>query len=540
MVSNRLEAESGWRRSQLHGVRADDALTTTTLDVRARAAALDHAVATTLADVARDFAGLDLFLFAADRSGRLIRLVGPWKSALGEQIRRRGLDVGVCLAEEAAGFNGIGAALELGRGVAVDGEEHYLDAFRAFSCFGVPLAHPGVGRVHGALSVVTFAGATPTLVEGLARHLGRQIEQALGAATYADELRLLTEFRRLTRGRGSAVVGVGEESILLNAAAERLVRCLDGSELRALAVRARRGELDGGDVGVAGGFSVADVSEASGMTLMRLERAATETTPRPTPGAGRGTWAPAVEAAREARGSVSVIGEPGSGRTAAARRIAGPDAVILEVGRAQTPEDTTWLRGLEALVRRPGPPVVVDDVDALEPRLLPGLRRALRQGRCRIVMTAQVQPTTDVSAVLALTEHRVQLSPLRRRLAEFPALLAAMAAQVHGASAPMFSPEAVRVLAQQHWPGNLVELEYVVGRVGRRAGGGRVTVAELPASHRGEGTVPLLGLERAEREAIIDALESAGGNKVRAAAALGVSRATLYRRLRTLRITQEG
>ena len=35
-------------------------------------------------------------------------------------------------------------------------------------------------------------------------------------------------------------------------------------------------------------------------------------------------------------------------------------------------------------------------------------------------MTAQVQPTTDVSAVLALTEHRVQLSPLRRRLAEFP------------------------------------------------------------------------------------------------------------------------
>ena len=121
-------------------------------------------------------------------------------------------------------------------------------------------------------------------------------------------------------------------------------------------------------------------------------------------------------------------------------------------------------------------------------------------------MTAQVQPTTDVSAVLALTEHRVQLSPLRRRLAEFPALLAAMAAQVHGASAPMFSPEAVRVLAQQHWPGNLVELEYVVGRVGRRAGGGRVTVAELPASHRGEGTVPLLGLERAEREAIIDAL----------------------------------
>ena len=44
------------------------------------------------------------------------------------------------------------------------------------------------------------------------------------------------------------------------------------------------------------------------------------------------------------------------------------------------------------------------------------------------------------------------------------------------------------------------------------------------------------GLERAEREAIIDALRDSGGNKVHAAAALGISRTTLYSRIKALGI----
>ncbi|HQV16900.1 MAG TPA: helix-turn-helix domain-containing protein, partial [Gordonia sp. (in: high G+C Gram-positive bacteria)] len=46
----------------------------------------------------------------------------------------------------------------------------------------------------------------------------------------------------------------------------------------------------------------------------------------------------------------------------------------------------------------------------------------------------------------------------------------------------------------------------------------------------------LLGRERAERQAIISALDAADRNKSRAAKALGISRTTLYTRMRALDI----
>ena len=47
----------------------------------------------------------------------------------------------------------------------------------------------------------------------------------------------------------------------------------------------------------------------------------------------------------------------------------------------------------------------------------------------------------------------------------------------------------------------------------------------------------MAALEQAERDVIVTALRTAGGNKVRAARALGLSRTTLYARIRHLRIT---
>uniref|UniRef100_UPI0006E1A3F2 helix-turn-helix domain-containing protein n=1 Tax=Streptomyces neyagawaensis TaxID=42238 RepID=UPI0006E1A3F2 len=60
--------------------------------------------------------------------------------------------------------------------------------------------------------------------------------------------------------------------------------------------------------------------------------------------------------------------------------------------------------------------------------------------------------------------------------------------------------------------------------------------AELP----GGGALPhrvrqLSPMEQAERAAILDALHRHGGNKARTAVALGIARATLYRKLRGYR-----
>lgn len=65
----------------------------------------------------------------------------------------------------------------------------------------------------------------------------------------------------------------------------------------------------------------------------------------------------------------------------------------------------------------------------------------------------------------------------------------------------------------------------------RRVEGGTVAVDDLPdelrSPRRSRGT-----MESAEREAVVEALRGADGNRSRAAHALGIGRTTLYRKMR--------
>ena len=82
-----------------------------------------------------------------------------------------------------------------------------------------------------------------------------------------------------------------------------------------------------------------------------------------------------------------------------------------------------------------------------------------------------------------------------------------------------------------HWPGNLAELDHTVVLLARRARGGTVEIDDLPDELRAPRRA--LGmLESAERMAVAEALTAAGGNRSRAARALGIGRNTLYRKMR--------
>nr|WP_237534418.1 helix-turn-helix domain-containing protein [Streptomyces sp. SID3343] len=95
--------------------------------------------------------------------------------------------------------------------------------------------------------------------------------------------------------------------------------------------------------------------------------------------------------------------------------------------------------------------------------------------------------------------------------------------------------DSLRVLAAQPWPGNLAELRRVVRFVAERRSVGDIVPSDLPASHCGV-PVPTSPLLQAEREVIVAAIKAAGGNRLQAARALGVSRSTLYNRMRALRV----
>lgn len=104
------------------------------------------------------------------------------------------------------------------------------------------------------------------------------------------------------------------------------------------------------------------------------------------------------------------------------------------------------------------------------------------------------------------------------------------------------SPGAVEAMRRYDWPGNVRELDNAIEYAFVMGDGAILTDAELPPEVRGEkDAVPLKvnaqpapDSERLAPEArkLLNALNRAGGHHGRAAASLGISRTTLWRRLR--------
>ncbi len=91
------------------------------------------------------------------------------------------------------------------------------------------------------------------------------------------------------------------------------------------------------------------------------------------------------------------------------------------------------------------------------------------------------------------------------------------------------------LLARYAWPGNVRELENVLGNACMMTGGKVIDSADLPEHLRCflpelvSGEEKWVSLEEYNRRYALQVLEHTGGNKVRAAEMLGISRATLYR-----------
>ncbi len=101
-----------------------------------------------------------------------------------------------------------------------------------------------------------------------------------------------------------------------------------------------------------------------------------------------------------------------------------------------------------------------------------------------------------------------------------------------------FTPEALEALRAYAWPGNVRELQNAIARAAALAPGPLVREEDLPDRVRGRTTegqrlvLPEdMTLEEMERLMILHALEVTGGKKKEAAARLGISLATLYRKL---------
>jgi len=126
----------------------------------------------------------------------------------------------------------------------------------------------------------------------------------------------------------------------------------------------------------------------------------------------------------------------------------------------------------------------------------------------------------------------IALPPLRERRAEIPALAAALAPRD-----AVLGDSALATLVAYDWPGNIRELKNALWRASILAEGDAIGPEHLGLGTPGSAAPPagvdeVVTLAEAERRAIGAALAHTGGNKVRAAALLGVARSTLSEKLK--------
>jgi transcriptional regulator of acetoin/glycerol metabolism len=98
----------------------------------------------------------------------------------------------------------------------------------------------------------------------------------------------------------------------------------------------------------------------------------------------------------------------------------------------------------------------------------------------------------------------------------------------------------LQTLLRREWPGNVAELEEVLQAALARQRSGRVRLEDLPEDLHAQSRRVLTSWESLERDAIARALVKAGGNRTEAAAQLGISRATIYRKIHAYGIEIEG
>jgi two-component system response regulator AtoC len=210
--------------------------------------------------------------------------------------------------------------------------------------------------------------------------------------------------------------------------------------------------------------------------------------------------------------------------------------------------------------------VFLDEITETTPSFQVKLLRVLQEGEIRRVGSNQTK-RVDVRVIAAsnrnvedevnagrfrndlfyrLNAVLIALPPLRERREDIPPLAQSFAQRVFSLSPPVsFTPEAVALLQQYDWPGNIRELENAIVRAAAMCDGA-IGIKDLPErvrnfSHSHDASIDQpaqippqawTSLSSVEGEYVGRVLEHTSGNKQAAARVLGVDRKTLDRMIK--------
>jgi DNA-binding NtrC family response regulator len=137
----------------------------------------------------------------------------------------------------------------------------------------------------------------------------------------------------------------------------------------------------------------------------------------------------------------------------------------------------------------------------------------------------------QLGELLTLFPLTVEVPPLRHHIEDVRELVPYFLDQLSHSELTC-GPDAMQQLMRSAWPGNTAELCQVLKQVVvRRRRAGVIVPADLPAGTQAVSRRSLSQLEALERDAIVRSLVENDGQKGRAAKSLGMSRATIYRKI---------
>jgi transcriptional regulator of acetoin/glycerol metabolism len=477
---------------------------------------------------------------------------------------------GFSYAEERVGTNGIGTALESGGPAHVFGHEHYAEHLEGLACAGVPIHDPVSGKTVGVIDLTCWRKNADPLLISLVKATGDQIAQALLAAGSSRDLHLLQEYVRACRRTGGIVLALGNDVVMLNDHARQVLDPADQSALIGHATEALTRPNPGAVTvdlpsGVVARMFCRRISSdgpfADGVVHVKLMAAAVVAPEVPAPRTamylpglvGSGVlWLRAcreTETLYDAEDWMTLEGESGVGKLALARAVhqrrnpAAPFHVLDAEGAGQD-----WITKTRGELLDGAGMLVIRHVDALSAKQLHALASALQEARAakrhqelRVAATLnRKEARADLTRLLRFFQGTVELPPLRHHIEDLHELVPFFLARLSQQGRLTCSPEAMQLLLRHNWPGNAEQLWQVLKQVVQRRRAGVIMPRDLPPECWTVSRRLLSPLESIERDAIVQSLQDHDGNKVRAAEALGMSRATIYRKIHEYGIVTAG
>ena len=560
---------ASWHRSFTAGVNAATAQAAfhADLDVSSRLVRCARPVIVRLGD---EMAQMPLSIVLTDNRARILTR-SETDRTIAQKLDSVSLATGFNYAEGSMGTNGIGTVLESGQPLYIVGPEHFHEQLQPLACAGSPIRDPLTGRVEGVLDISCLSEFASPLMRSLVRSAAHDIEQNLLADRSLRQQAVFETFVRLDARSRGAVIAIGGTMVMGNAAAQNL---FDATEQRTIHEHGRYLMLATGNVSerielstgrhvhlrgkrvvvgddVAGIVLVVDLVSDAVVPTVPLLAAMPVAAPAIPPQRRQSLLGKRAEEsvarALVARTALLIIGEAGTGKL----------SLVIERYRRDVPDghsvvfpcagaDRENLAGARTdLVEAELPALIIfTNIDRLDgagvvelESFFVALAASLRPvSVAATVSQKSVNADLPFQQVLAHFGQAVTVAPLRHRVEELPELVARLLRTLPPRRGATLSPAALRLICRYSWPRNIRELQEALEFALLKRPVGEIQAEDLPGYCHSGAERMLSPLETGERDLIVTALNDTNGNRVHAAAALGIARSSLYRKIKSFGI----